>query len=51
MAGLEVIGGISAVIAIIDGSVQVWQRARKDLNLSETFKTVANRLLILRDTL
>lgn len=51
MAGLEVIGGISAVIAIIDGSVNVWKSARKDLKLSETFETVANRLPILRDTL
>ncbi|KAK5947999.1 hypothetical protein OHC33_010983 [Knufia fluminis] len=51
MSGLEVIGGISAVIAIIDSSVQVWKSARKDLKLSETFETVANRLPILRDTL
>jgi N-terminal domain on NACHT_NTPase and P-loop NTPases len=51
MSGLEVLGGISAVIAIIDGSVKVWESARKDLKFSETFETVGNRLPILRDTL
>ena len=51
MSGLEVISGISAVIAMIDGSVQIWKSARKDLQLSETFETVVNRLPILRDTL
>lgn len=51
MSGLEVIGGISAVITIIDRSVEVWNNAKKDLKLSETLKTVANRLPILRDTL
>lgn len=51
MSGLEVVGGISAVIAIIDASVKVWDSGRKDLKLSTTFKTVANRLPILRVTL
>ena len=51
MSGLEVLGGISAVIAIIDGSVKVWESARKDLKFSETFQTVGNRLPILRDIL
>lgn len=51
MSGLEVLGGISAVIAIIDGSVKVWESARKDLKFSETFETVGNRLPILRDIL
>ncbi|KAK5082568.1 hypothetical protein LTS08_008833 [Lithohypha guttulata] len=51
MTGLEVIGGISAVIAMIDGSVKVWNGARKDLKFSVTFETVAKRLPILRDTL
>lgn len=51
MSGLEVLGGISAVIAIIDGSVKVWESAQKDLKFSATFATVANRLPILRDTL
>jgi N-terminal domain on NACHT_NTPase and P-loop NTPases len=51
MSGLEVLGGISAVIAIIDGSVKVWESARKDLKFSATFETVGNRLPILRDIL
>lgn len=51
MSGLEVLGGISAVLAIIDGSIKVWECARKDLKLSTTFETVANRLPILRDAL
>jgi hypothetical protein len=51
MSGLEVIGRISAVLAIIDSSVTVWKGAREDLKLSETFVTVANQLPILRDTL
>ncbi|ERF72615.1 hypothetical protein EPUS_05669 [Endocarpon pusillum Z07020] len=51
MSGLEVLGGISAVIAIIDGSVKIWESARKDLKFSETFETVGDRLPILRDIL
>lgn len=51
MSGLEVIGGISAVITIIDGSIKIWDGARKDLHFSATFVTVANRLPILQDTL
>jgi N-terminal domain on NACHT_NTPase and P-loop NTPases len=51
MSGLEVLGGISAVIAIIDGSVKVWESVRKDLRSSATFETVGNRLPILRDIL
>ena len=45
------LGGISAVIAVIDGSVKVWESARKDLRFSATFETVGNRLPILQDTL
>ena len=51
MSGLKLLGGISAVIAIIDGSVKVWESAHKDLKFSATFKTVGNRLPILRDIL
>lgn len=51
MSGLEVLGGISAVIAIIDGSIKVWESAQRDSKLSRTFETVANRLPVLRDTL
>lgn len=51
MTGLEVLGGISAIIAIIDGSLKVWESARKDLKFSATFETVGSRLPILRDIL
>lgn len=51
MSGLEVIGGISAVIAIIDGSVKVWNSARKDVKFSKTFVSVADQLPVLQDTL
>ena len=51
MSGLEVIGGISAVIGIIDTSIKIYDSARKDLKLSETFKTVGRRLPIILDTL
>jgi hypothetical protein len=51
MSGLEVIGGISAVIGIIDASIKVYSSARKDLKLSETFRTVGHRLPIILDTL
>jgi hypothetical protein len=51
MSGLEVIGGISAVISIIDASIKVYNSARKDLKLSETFKAVGRQLPIILDTL
>lgn len=51
MSGLEVIGAISAVIAILDSSIKVYDSAQKDLKLSETFKTVRCRLPVLLDTL
>ena len=51
MAGLEVIGGISAVIGILDASIKVYNGARKDLKLSETFKAVGRQLPIILDTL
>jgi RNA processing factor Prp31 len=51
MSGLEVIGAISAVIAILDSSIKVYDSAQKDLKLSETFKTVRSRLPVLLETL
>jgi hypothetical protein len=51
MSGLEVIGGISAVIGIIDASIKIYNSARKDLKLSEAFKAVGHRLPIILDTL
>ena len=51
MSGLEVVGGISAVIGIVDASIKIYDSARKDLKLSETFQAVARRLPIILDTL
>lgn len=51
MSGLEVIGGISAIISIIDASIKIYGSAQKDLKLSETFKAVGRRLPIILDTL
>lgn len=51
MSGLEVIGGISAIIGIIDACIKAWKGVRKDLNFPKTFETVANQLPILRETL
>src|SRR5256885_17020822 len=51
MSGLEVIGGISAVISIIDASTKIYNSARKDLKLSEAFEAVGRRLPIILDTL
>lgn len=51
MSGLEVIGGISAVIAIIDASVKIWDGVQNDIRLSETFKIVARRLPLILATL
>lgn len=44
MSGLEVIGGIGAVIGIIDASVKIWDKAQRDIQPPETFKIVARRL-------
>ena len=51
MSGLEVIGGISAVVSIIDASIKIYNSARKDLKLSEAFEAVGHRLPIILDTL
>jgi hypothetical protein len=51
MSGLEVIGGISAVISIIDASIKIYNSARKDIKLSKTFETVGRRLPIILNTL
>ena len=51
MSGLEVIGGISALIGILDTCIKIYQRAQQDLKLSETFRLVALRLPVLLDTL
>ncbi|KAK5238550.1 hypothetical protein LTR47_000293 [Exophiala xenobiotica] len=51
MSGLEVIGGISGVIAIIDGAIKVCDSARKDLKLGDAFEAVQRRLPVILDTL
>jgi hypothetical protein len=51
MSGLDVIGGISAVITIIDASIKTYDSARKDMKLSETFESVGRRLPIILDIL
>lgn len=51
MSGLEVISGISSVIAIIDGSVEAWNSAKKDVKFSKTFESVANQLPVLQNIL
>ena len=51
MSGLEVIGGISAIITIIEASLKVWERAQKGIRLPKTFETVARRLPFLLSTL
>lgn len=51
MSGLEVIGGISAVISILDASVKIYDKAQKDIKLPETFKVVRRRLPIILHTL
>lgn len=45
------IGGICAVIGIIDASIKIYSSARKDLKLSEAFEAVERRLPIILDTL
>jgi hypothetical protein len=51
MSGLEVIGGLSAIIGVIDASTKIYDSARKDLKLSKTFEVVGCRLPIILDTL
>ncbi|KAK5561675.1 hypothetical protein LTR46_000480 [Exophiala xenobiotica] len=51
MSGLEVIGGISGVIGIIDASIKTYDSAYKDMKLGDTFKAVRRQLPIILDTL
>ncbi|KAL4933494.1 uncharacterized protein BDV17DRAFT_287153 [Aspergillus undulatus] len=48
---MEVIGGISAVIGLLDTSIELFKRTQKDLKLSETIETVGRQLPIIRNTL
>jgi hypothetical protein len=51
MSGPEVIGGISGVISIIDASIKIYDSARRDLRLGDTFEVVGRRLPIILNTL
>jgi hypothetical protein len=47
MSGLEVISGISAIITVLDTSIKVYDSARNDLKLHQTFESVQRRLPII----
>ncbi|EAW19385.1 TPR repeat protein [Aspergillus fischeri NRRL 181] len=47
MSGLEVIGGISAIISLLDASIKIYDSARNDIKLSATFEVVRRRLPVL----
>jgi hypothetical protein len=47
----EVIGVLSAVIALVETSIKIYDSAQKDINISETFKVVRRRLPVILDTL
>ncbi|KAJ5520025.1 hypothetical protein N7463_000478 [Penicillium fimorum] len=47
----EVIGTISAVIALIEASIKIYDSAQRDIKLSETFTVVRRRLPIIIHTL
>ncbi|KAJ5557284.1 TPR repeat protein [Penicillium frequentans] len=51
MSGLEVLGGISAVISLLDASIKIYDSAQHDIKLSATFEVVRLRLPILLHTL
>ncbi|OQE62181.1 hypothetical protein PENNAL_c0269G11109 [Penicillium nalgiovense] len=51
MSGLEVMGGISAIIAIIEASIKIYDSTRSDMALPETFETVRTRLPIIANIL
>lgn len=51
MSGLEVIGGISAVISILDASKRIYDNVQKDINLPKTFEVVGRRLPVIKHTL
>jgi hypothetical protein len=47
MSGLDVIGGISAIISLLDASIKIYDSARNDIKLSSTFEVVRRRLPVL----
>lgn len=51
MSGLEVIGGISAVISLLDASIKIYDSACHDIKLPATFEVIRRRLPVLLHTL
>ncbi|KAJ5166372.1 TPR repeat protein [Penicillium canariense] len=49
--GLDVIGGISAVISILDASIKLYDSAKRDAKLTTTFEAIRRRLPVLLHTL
>ncbi len=47
MSGLEVISGISSVIALLVVSIKIYDSAKSDTKLSETFEVVRRRLPVI----
>jgi hypothetical protein len=47
MSSLEVIGGISAIITLLDASINVYDSARNDMKLPEPFEPVLRRLPVI----
>ncbi|KAL4935205.1 hypothetical protein BDV06DRAFT_133555 [Aspergillus oleicola] len=48
---MEVIGGISTVISLLDASIELFKSTQKDFKLSEMVETVGRQLPIMRNTL
>ncbi|KAJ6114852.1 TPR repeat protein [Penicillium sp. IBT 16267x] len=51
MSGLEVLGGISAVISLLNASIKIYDSAQHDIKLSATFEVIRIRLPVLLHTL
>ena len=47
----EVIGAISAVITLVETSIKIYDSARRDIKLIETFEVVRRRLPVILYTL
>lgn len=47
MSGLDVIGGISAVITLLGASIRIYDSAQNDAKLSKTFEVVRRRLPVI----
>lgn len=51
MTGLEVIGGISATITLLDASIKIYDSAKNDIELPKTFDVVRSRLPVILYTI